>query len=89
MSLPATMDPGPAPDLIRGRVRDDYLQYGRGVNPAMTDGSPRLGHPDPRKFVTGGYSVRLGTRISRWPLPLMALTRPAFSMSSTSRAARL
>ena len=32
---------------------------------------------------------RAGTKMSRWPLVLMALTSPAFSMSSTSRAARL
>ena len=35
------------------------------------------------------HSDLAGTRISRWPLPLMALTSPAFSMSSTRRAARL
>ena len=35
------------------------------------------------------YSARAGTKISRWPLLLMALTIPAFSISSTKRAARL
>jgi hypothetical protein len=35
------------------------------------------------------YSVRAGTKISRWPLLLIELTKPAFSISSTKRAARL
>ena len=35
------------------------------------------------------HSALAGTRMSRCPLVLIELTRPAFSMSSTSRAARL
>ena len=33
--------------------------------------------------------VRIGTSTSRWPLVVRLLTMPAFSMSSTNRAARL
>ena len=36
-----------------------------------------------------GYSARAGTSTSRWPLAVRALTRPAFSMSSSKRAERL
>ena len=36
-----------------------------------------------------GYSARAGTSTSRWPLAVRALTRPAFSISSSKRAERL
>ena len=41
------------------------------------------------RWLAKAYSVRAGTKISRCPLLLIELTKPAFSISSTKRAARL
>jgi len=74
--------------IIRSRVlsyigKNDLVEHGKHVDFEW----PQKLHIDFQCVVN--HSWRVGTKISRCPLLLMALTMPAFSMSSTSRAARL
>ncbi len=70
--------------LSKGRMGVRAVGRSRGSVP-----SPPVAFAEINGGAQSSLPPRAATRMSRWPLLVSALTRPAFSMSSSSRAERL